>query len=280
MVLALVVCATVVALGVAGLVAFAVRRRVIQRVGGTFDCSFRLKMPADASTQPDLDENGQPTSAPVPVTDGKGWVLVSAGTAATPSSGSGCSRTPPARAGCCPAPRSRCSAAATRRGRRSSPCSPVPSSCAACTTAPPGARHERRRPHRLPRLAGGRPARAEGQRRVAGVPSDRWLPVPCSPYDLSVTYGRSVGCATALGPLTLYGGGVLPMTAMAHEPDLDFGLVPDLDEVLWQAWRSRTPRGLSGGDRRGVHRGVTYRTARSRPDRQPPSRCHGARSGG
>ncbi|MEU9127087.1 Uma2 family endonuclease [Kitasatospora sp. NPDC048540] len=28
------------------------------------------------------------------------------------------------------------------------------------------------------------------------------------------------------------------MTAMAHEPDLDFGLVPDLDEVLWQAWRS------------------------------------------
>lgn len=28
------------------------------------------------------------------------------------------------------------------------------------------------------------------------------------------------------------------MTAMAHEPDLDSGLVPDLDEVLRQAWRS------------------------------------------
>lgn len=44
MVLALVVCATVVALGVVGLVAFAVRRRLIQRLGGTFDCSYRLKM--------------------------------------------------------------------------------------------------------------------------------------------------------------------------------------------------------------------------------------------
>ncbi|GAA2777696.1 DUF2550 domain-containing protein [Kitasatospora sp. CM 4170] len=75
MVLALVVCAAVVALGVIGLVAFAVRRRVIQRAGGTFDCSYRLKMPADASTQPDLDENGKPTSAPVPQTDGKGWVF-------------------------------------------------------------------------------------------------------------------------------------------------------------------------------------------------------------
>ncbi|MFI2610582.1 DUF2550 domain-containing protein [Kitasatospora sp. NPDC018619] len=75
MVLALVVCAAVVALGVIGLMAFAVRRRLIQRVGGTFDCSYRLKMPADASTQPDLDENGKPTSAPVPPTDGKGWVF-------------------------------------------------------------------------------------------------------------------------------------------------------------------------------------------------------------
>ncbi|GJF32263.1 hypothetical protein KNE206_49630 [Kitasatospora sp. NE20-6] len=75
MVLALVVCAAVVAVAVVGLVAFAVRRRVIQRVGGTFDCSYRLKMPADASTEPDLDENGQPTPAPVPTTDGKGWVF-------------------------------------------------------------------------------------------------------------------------------------------------------------------------------------------------------------
>ena len=75
MVLALVVCAAVVVLAIAGLVGFAVRRRLIQRVGGTFDCSYRLKMPADASTQPDLDENGRPTSAPVPQTDGKGWVF-------------------------------------------------------------------------------------------------------------------------------------------------------------------------------------------------------------
>ncbi|MEV6210642.1 DUF2550 domain-containing protein [Kitasatospora sp. NPDC051914] len=75
MVLALVVCAAIVAAAVVGLMAFAVRRRVIQRVGGTFDCSFRLKMPADASTQPDLDENGKPTPAPVHTTDGKGWVF-------------------------------------------------------------------------------------------------------------------------------------------------------------------------------------------------------------
>ncbi|MDH6127981.1 DUF2550 domain-containing protein [Kitasatospora sp. GP82] len=78
MVLALVVCAAVVALGVIGLVAFAVRRRVIQHVGGTFDCSYRLKMPADASTQPDLDENGRPTPASTPQksgADGKGWVF-------------------------------------------------------------------------------------------------------------------------------------------------------------------------------------------------------------
>lgn len=169
MVLALVVCATVVALGVVGLVAFAVRRRLIQRLGGTFDCSYRLKMPADASILPDLDENGQPTSAPVPVTDGKGWVFGIGRYSGDHIEWFRVFSYAPAPAGCCPAARSRCSAAATPRARRSSPCSPARSSCAACTTAPPGAGDERRRPHRLPRLAGGRPARPAGQRRVAAI---------------------------------------------------------------------------------------------------------------
>ncbi|MCP9944556.1 DUF2550 domain-containing protein [Streptomyces somaliensis] len=56
MVLALLVSALVVALVVIGLFAFGLRRRLIQRSGGTFDCSLRWDAP----------EEGDPS--------GKGWV--------------------------------------------------------------------------------------------------------------------------------------------------------------------------------------------------------------
>jgi hypothetical protein len=73
MVLALVVCAAVVAVGVVGLAVFAFRRRLIQRAGGTFDCSLRLKMPAPVGAAAPSDD--EPTSAPANVADGKGWVF-------------------------------------------------------------------------------------------------------------------------------------------------------------------------------------------------------------
>lgn len=76
MVLALVVCAVVVAVGAAGLVAFALRRRLIQRVGGTFDCSLRLKMPdRTAVVPPPSDDDDEPAPAPAHPADGKGWVF-------------------------------------------------------------------------------------------------------------------------------------------------------------------------------------------------------------
>src|SRR5690606_19600052 len=55
MVLALTVCGIVVVLVVAGLFVFGLRRRIIQRSGGTFDCSLRWEAP----------EPGDP--------GGKGW---------------------------------------------------------------------------------------------------------------------------------------------------------------------------------------------------------------
>jgi hypothetical protein len=56
MFLVLLVCGLVVALLVVGLVVFALRRRLIQRSGGTFDCSLRW----------DVTEERDPS--------GKGWV--------------------------------------------------------------------------------------------------------------------------------------------------------------------------------------------------------------
>ncbi|MFJ1744992.1 DUF2550 domain-containing protein [Streptomyces sp. NPDC088116] len=56
MVLALLVCALVVVLVAVGLFVFGLRRRLIQRSGGTFDCSLRWNVPEE----PDLS--------------GKGWV--------------------------------------------------------------------------------------------------------------------------------------------------------------------------------------------------------------
>ncbi|MBC2869316.1 DUF2550 domain-containing protein [Streptomyces mexicanus] len=55
MVLALTVCGIVVALVVVGLFVFGLRRRLIQRSGGTFDCSLRWEVAED------------------PDTSGKGW---------------------------------------------------------------------------------------------------------------------------------------------------------------------------------------------------------------
>ncbi|KAB2974802.1 DUF2550 domain-containing protein [Streptomyces sp. SS1-1] len=55
MVLALTVCGAVVALVVLGLFVFGLRRRLIQRSGGTFDCSLRWDVPEK------------------PDTNGKGW---------------------------------------------------------------------------------------------------------------------------------------------------------------------------------------------------------------
>ncbi|EYT83883.1 hypothetical protein CF54_04790 [Streptomyces sp. Tu 6176] len=55
MVLALTVCSVVVALVVVGLFVFGLRRRLIQRSGGTFDCSLRWDVPGE------------------PDTSGKGW---------------------------------------------------------------------------------------------------------------------------------------------------------------------------------------------------------------
>ncbi|WP_031050495.1 DUF2550 domain-containing protein [Streptomyces sp. NRRL F-5650] len=56
MALALTVCGIVVALVVIGLFVFGLRRRLIQRSGGTFDCSLRWEAPEEGETA-----------------DGKGW---------------------------------------------------------------------------------------------------------------------------------------------------------------------------------------------------------------
>ncbi|MFE4669544.1 DUF2550 domain-containing protein [Streptomyces sp. NPDC056716] len=50
MVLALTVCGIVVALVVVGLFVFGLRRRLIQRSGGTFDCSLRWGVPEQSDT--------------------------------------------------------------------------------------------------------------------------------------------------------------------------------------------------------------------------------------
>ncbi|MFJ4688228.1 DUF2550 domain-containing protein [Streptomyces sp. NPDC091377] len=50
MVLALTVCGVVVALVVVGLFVFGLRRRLIQRSGGTFDCSLRWAVPEQGDT--------------------------------------------------------------------------------------------------------------------------------------------------------------------------------------------------------------------------------------
>ena len=50
MILAVLVCASVVVLVLVGLLVFGVRRRLIQRSGGTFDCSLRWNAPDGGDT--------------------------------------------------------------------------------------------------------------------------------------------------------------------------------------------------------------------------------------
>jgi len=82
MVLAVVVVVAVLLAALLGLGAFALRRRLIQRPGGTFDCSARLRMPAvlppSPDAVPDPDAPLPSGSAPAPATadnGGKGWVF-------------------------------------------------------------------------------------------------------------------------------------------------------------------------------------------------------------
>ncbi|MEU0688985.1 DUF2550 domain-containing protein [Streptomyces uncialis] len=49
----------VVALVVVGLFAFGVRRRLIQRSGGTFDCSLRWNLPEPSSAEGSVDSSGK-----------------------------------------------------------------------------------------------------------------------------------------------------------------------------------------------------------------------------
>ncbi|WP_212908957.1 DUF2550 domain-containing protein [Streptomyces sp. TS71-3] len=75
MILAVLVCGiTVVALVVLGLLAFGVRRRLIQRSGGTFDCSLRWNVPASLREGAGAPRGGADfgeDSAVAP--GGKGW---------------------------------------------------------------------------------------------------------------------------------------------------------------------------------------------------------------
>lgn len=67
MVLALQVVGAVVAAALVGLFVFGLRRRLIQRSGGTFDCSLRLSAAPSPSEEPADDDGAEPS--------GKGWVF-------------------------------------------------------------------------------------------------------------------------------------------------------------------------------------------------------------
>lgn len=62
MVLALIVSGAVVALVLLGLFVFGLRRRLIQRSGGTFDCSLRWNVPPPEQRETDTEPSG------------KGWI--------------------------------------------------------------------------------------------------------------------------------------------------------------------------------------------------------------
>lgn len=76
MILALQVVGAMVAAGLLGLFVFGLRRRLIQRSGGTFDCSVRLRLPGGLPLpEPGeaAEEEDAPSSAAEP--SGKGWVF-------------------------------------------------------------------------------------------------------------------------------------------------------------------------------------------------------------
>lgn len=118
MLLALLVSGLVVALVVIGLFVFGLRRRLIQRSGGTFDCSMRWGV----SEEPDVS--------------GKGWVYGVARYSGDRIDWFRVFSYSRGRAGCWSGPPSRSSPAVRRRARRSWPFSPTPSYCAARTAAP------------------------------------------------------------------------------------------------------------------------------------------------
>lgn len=115
MFLALWVGGLVVALVAVGLFVFGLRRRLIQRSGGTFDCSLRWDVPVE----PDLS--------------GKGWVYGVARYSGDKVNWFRVFSYSRVRAGCWSVPRSRSSPAGCRRARRSSRSSPTPS-CSAVST--------------------------------------------------------------------------------------------------------------------------------------------------
>lgn len=118
MVLALWVCGLVVVLVAVGLFVFGLRRRLIQRSGGTFDCSVRWNVPAE----PDLS--------------GKGWVYGVARYSGDRIDWFRVFSYAPGPAGYLSVPRSRWSPGGCPRARRSWRCSPTPS-CSAVSTARP-----------------------------------------------------------------------------------------------------------------------------------------------
>ncbi len=91
MVLALLVSGAVVVLVLLGLFVFGLRRRLIQRSGGTFDCSLRWDVPETRDASPAARAGSMAWRA----------------TTATGSSGSGCSPTRPGPAASWSAPPSR-----------------------------------------------------------------------------------------------------------------------------------------------------------------------------
>ncbi len=107
MVLALTVCGIVVALVVVGLFVFGLRRRLIQRSGGTFDCSLRWDAP----------EKGD--------SGGKGWAYGVARYNGDRVEWFRVFSYARVRAVSWSVPRSRWSAAASRRARRSWRCCPT-----------------------------------------------------------------------------------------------------------------------------------------------------------
>lgn len=118
MLLALLVSGLVVALVVIGLFVFALRRRLIQRSGGTFDCSLRWGVAEE------LDISG------------KGWVYGVARYSGDRIDWFRVFSYSPGRAGCWSGPPSRSSPGAPPRARRSWPCCPTPSCSAVATRGP------------------------------------------------------------------------------------------------------------------------------------------------
>lgn len=75
MTLALQVCGALIAVAVLGLFVFGLRRRLIQRSGGTFDCSLRLRIPADESSAERAVDGAAGAVPGSPEPSGKGWVF-------------------------------------------------------------------------------------------------------------------------------------------------------------------------------------------------------------